>query len=101
MKKTTRITAMIALFLCASYVNANDIQAENNSQQSVMNDVASGKILELNPGAKSGLLMDGLTGEVVEFQYAGLEVLEVNVEYVYIKQVTAKGKIIIRDIHRK
>jgi hypothetical protein len=100
MKTMKRIAAILILTLCTS-LNMTDLRADNNSQPACVNGQESGKIIALNNGAKSGLMLDELTGVVKEFHYAGLEVLEINVEYIYIVQITMSGKIIIRDIHRR
>lgn len=102
MKKTIKIAFMLALFLSTSYFSANGLKAQNNPDpQSCMGLSGSGKVISLDPGSKSGLILEEGTGHVVEFHYAGLEKLEVNTEYVYILQITVSGKIIIRDIHRR
>jgi hypothetical protein len=102
MKKTIKIAFMLAfVFTCFS---AFELKAQGNpNPQSVasMGTTGSGKVLALDPGAKSGLMLEEATGIIIEFHYAGLEVLEVNTEYVYIVQLTVSGKIIIRDIHRR
>lgn len=102
MKKIIKIATILALILSTSNLNINGLKAQNNSQQpSSIGEVGSGRILSLNLGLKSGLMLDDITGNIKEFHYAGLEVLEVNADYVYIVQITVSGKIIIRDIHRK
>lgn len=114
MKKTTKIASTVVLFLCALFFISNEVNAQNNSpQQSCSQVVGIGTIVSLdsdlnstsyssttnsNPGLKIGLIQDDITGEVYEFRYAGLEVLEINGKYTYILQITASGKIIIRDI---
>jgi hypothetical protein len=100
MKKNIKIAFAFLLILCASYFNVNSLRADN-SQQASMNAEGSGRIISLDPGSKSGLILDDFTGTVKGFHYAGLEVLEVNTDYVYIVQITANNKIIIRDIHRR
>lgn len=100
MKKTIKIALTLALIVCTSYLNVDCLKAVN-PQLASMNIQESGTILSLDPGSKSGLILDDISGEIKKFHYAGLEVLEVNVDYVYIVQITANGKIIIRDIHRK
>ena len=110
MKKTSKIISTIALFLCTSFLTVNELKAQNNSPQ----QSSIGTIISLNaglstslisganqapsPGLKTGLIMDETTGEVFEFKYAGLEVLEINGRYTYILQITASGKVIIRDV---
>jgi hypothetical protein len=101
MKKIIRITLVFALTLFTSVSGLNSAKADNPNQVAAADGVSSGTIVSLHPGLKSGLILDELTGVVKEFNYAGLEVLEVNVDYVYIVQITASGKIIIRDIHRR
>lgn len=102
MKTIIKVATILALILSSSNLNNNSLKAQNNSQGPLsVCEVGSGRILSLNLGLKSGLLLDDVTGNIKEFHYAGLEVLEVNTDYVYIVQVTVSGKIIIRDIHRK
>ncbi|MDF2438266.1 MAG: hypothetical protein K0Q95_2642 [Bacteroidota bacterium] len=101
MKRFIRVTLVFVLFFSVSYRTSNKLSADNPFTIAAVDGSASGIIVSLNPGAKSGLLVDDVTGDVKQFHYAGLEVLEVNVDYVYIYQVTASGKIIIRDIRRK
>jgi hypothetical protein len=119
MKKITKITSIVALFLCSSFLNFNELKAQNNTpQQSGIQEVGTGTIIFLNSGLnsslntgsnsgqntgsnsslKSGLIQDDNTGEVYEFHYAGLEVLEIDGKYTYILQITASGKVIVRDI---
>ncbi|MCD6018422.1 MAG: hypothetical protein K0S53_1543 [Bacteroidetes bacterium] len=123
MKKTTKIGSTVALFLCTSFLTINEVKAQNNSQQqSWSQHVGIGTIVALNTGQNSavsssinsgstsgsnsgsssgltiGLIQDDITGEVYEFRYAGLEELEINGKYTYILQITASGKVIIRDI---
>jgi hypothetical protein len=119
MKKTTKIAYAAALFLCASFISVNELKAQNNSQQQCgVQQVRTGTIVFLNTGSnstltsspnqgqnsspnsglKSGFIQDNATGEIYEFHYAGLEVLQINEQYIYILQITASGKIIIRDI---
>lgn len=119
MNKTTKIATVVALVLCTSFLNINKLNAQNNlPQQSCNQQLGTGTIIYLNTGvnttlsssqnsgsnqnqnsgSKSGLIMDDNTGEVYEFKYAGLEVLEINGRYTYILQITASGKIIIRDV---
>lgn len=119
MNKTIKIATTLALFLCASFLNINELKAQNNppQQSSIgtivslnagLNSVANTSLSSgsnqnqnsgQNSGLKSGLIQDDITGEIYEFHYAGLEVLEINEKYIYIVQITASGKIIIRDIH--
>lgn len=130
MNKTIKIATTVALFLCASFLNINELKAQNNPpQQSTIQGSGIGTIVFLNTGLNtglnsvantslssgsnqnpnqnsgqnssltSGLIQDDITGEIYEFHYAGLEVLEINEKYIYILQITASGKIIIRDIH--
>jgi hypothetical protein len=101
MKKIIKVTFVFVLFLSASYRGANRLSADNPFILPAADGETSGVIISLNPGAKSGLILDDVTGAVKEFHYAGLEILEVSVDYIYIYQVTASGKIIIRDIHRR
>lgn len=101
MKKIIRITLVFALALFTSLSGLNNAKGDNPNQCAAADGVSSGTIVSLRPGLKSGLILDELTGVVKEFNYAGLEVLEINVDYIYIVQVTASGKIIIRDIHRR
>ena len=102
MKKIIKIAAILLISICPSFFNSNGLKAQNSpNSQCTINEIGSGKILSLNPGLKSGLLLDDTTGEIKEFHYAGLEVLEINAEYIYIVQVKVSGKIIIRDIHKK
>jgi hypothetical protein len=100
MKKTIKAVLTLTLIFCVSYLNVSILKADNSSAASI-NAEGSGRILTLNPGQKSGLILDEVTGAVKEFHYAGLEVLEINVDYIYLVQVTASGRIIIRDIHRR
>jgi hypothetical protein len=100
MKKSIKVVFTLVLILCSTYLNVNGLKADN-SQQASMNVSGSGRIISLDPGSKSGLILDDNTGDLKEFHYAGLEVLEVGTDYVYIVQLTANGKIIIRDIHRR
>lgn len=101
MKKIIRIALVFALALFTSISGLNNAKADNPNQCAAADGVSSGTIVSLRPGLKSGLILDELTGVVKEFNYAGLEVLEINVDYIYIVQITASGKIIIRDIHRR
>ncbi|MES2566733.1 MAG: hypothetical protein V4565_07700 [Bacteroidota bacterium] len=122
MKKTTKIVSTTALFLCTSFLTINEVKAQNNStQQSCSQTFGTGTIVGLNTstsyavnsvttsggnsgsnsGLQTGLIQDDITGEVYEFHYAGLEVLEINGKYTYILQITASGKVIIRDIRHK
>jgi hypothetical protein len=101
MKKIIRITLVLTLALFASFSGLNSVKADNPNQCAAADGTSSGTIVSLRPGLKSGLILDELTGVVKEFHYAGLEVLEINVDYIYIVQITASGKIIIRDIHRR
>lgn len=99
MKKNTKIVSALALFFCTSFLSVNELKAQNNTpQQSSVQENSHGTVLSLNPGLKSGLIHDETSGEVFEFHYAGIEVLEINKGYIYILQITGSGKIIIRDI---
>ncbi len=110
MKKIAKIASTIVLFLCTSFLSVNEVKAQNNSpQQSSIGTIVSlnvglntsqnsGSNSDPCPGLKTGLIQDDITGEVYEFKYAGLEVLEVNGRYTYILQITASGKVIIRDV---
>lgn len=115
MKKITKIVSTIILFLCTSFLTINEVKAQNNSSyQSCSQGSGIGTIIALSTsqnstvisstnsgsssGLKIGLIQDDITGEIYEFRYAGLEVLEINGRYTYILQITASGKIIIRDI---
>lgn len=121
MKKVIKITATIALFLCTSFLSVNELKAQSNSQQQCTQGSRTGTIVFLNTGTNStqsaaansgsgqnqnsnegsttGIIVDDVTGNEYEFKYAGLEVLQINEKYIYILQITASGKIIIRDIH--
>jgi hypothetical protein len=103
MKKAIKTTAILILTLFIAYLNINSLKADNDNahQPAAICTAGSGTVLSLNHSLKSGLIVDELTGDIKEFHYAGLEVLEINVEYIYIVQITASGKIIIRDIHRR
>jgi hypothetical protein len=102
MKKTIKLALTLTLLVSAPYFNVNGIKAENNSScPSPLGVPRDGTILSLDMGLKSGMVKDDVSGIEYEFHYAGLEVLEVSADYVYIMQITASGKIIIRDIHRK
>lgn len=114
MNKTIKIVSTIALFLSMSFLSVNELKAQNNSpQQSSIGTIVSlntglnstlisgqnsGSNTDPNPGLKTGLIQDDITGEIYEFKYAGLEVLEINGRYTYILQITASGKVIIRDV---
>lgn len=119
MTKTIKIVTTIALFLCTSFLTVNQLKAQNNSSQiSGIQQGGIGTIISLNSGLnstlsssqnygtnqgsnsglKTGLIQDDNTGEIYEFQYAGLEVLEINGRYTYILQITASGKVIVRDV---
>ena len=117
MKKTTKIVSTVLLFICTSFLSI-EVKAQNNSPQQSCSLVAGmGTIVSLNsdtkaglnsanfssnsdsgPGLTTGLIQNDITGEIYEFKYAGLEELVINGKYTYILQITASGKVIIRDI---
>lgn len=101
MKKTVQTALILVLSLSTPYFSVNGLKADNPNPQSTMGINGSGTVISLDHGSKSGFIIEDGTGNVVKFHYAGLEVLEVNTEYVYIVQITVSGKIIIRDIHRR
>lgn len=99
-----KISVAFSIFLCIVLFTVNDAKAQNPQNPgplSSMNAVQTGTIISLDQNSRSGLIRDDQTGEVKEFLYVGLEVLEVNVDYVYIVQITVSGRVIIREIHRK
>jgi hypothetical protein len=101
MKILVKISLVFALLLCSLTPSMNVLHADNPCNAASVDGTASGVILSLKHGNKSGFIIDDVTGVISEFHYAGIEVLEINVDYIYIVQITASGKIIIRDIHRR
>jgi hypothetical protein len=101
MKIIVKISLVFVLMLCSLNPSMNVLHADNPCNAASVDGQASGIIISLNNGNKSGFIVDDVTGVISEFHYAGIEVLEINVDYIYIVQITASGKIIIRDIRRR
>jgi hypothetical protein len=94
MRKSITVALTVILFAAISFAGKAQSSHSNHNE-------GSGVVISFNPNSNSGLIMDDSTGEVFEFHNAGIEILEINESYIYIMQVTANGKVIIRDIHKK